>query len=217
MTNSMMRLRYGVIFLSLLIVLVVVIGKNMDFNLKEYLSPYNKIYRVSDYEGVVDNSDLKYDPYNPKFENRRTPVLSLPSNVVGCGGRRGPCLGGTQVTIPTPMVSKSLPINIPTRFDPNDPRMIPHQVGVIYKVFGNDNDIYPLYGAKRYGNSSEWDYYAIIQKAGGSSLKIPVRTKNNNEMLGTNDEVILDIHRENPETYRVTIYQDFGQYYPQAL
>ena len=49
------------------------------------------------------------------------PNLALPPQVVGCGGRNTPCLGGSQVPIVNPMIPLNInnnniaPINIRTR------------------------------------------------------------------------------------------------------
>ena len=146
------------------------------------------------------------------------PNMSMPPQVIGCGGRRMPCYGGTQEIIPVipPPVEISerniSPVNIFTRpFNPTDAGVI-HQVGVLYKIFGNENEIYPLYGVRRYRNSDSWDYSTKIGRE-GNFVYVRVRTKkrNNNE-LQTNDEVSINGHEHK---YRVTIYDnDFPDYVP---
>ncbi len=140
------------------------------------------------------------------------PALNLPANVIGCGGRRGPCVGGSEFPIPnmtSPIdisddnIAPTLPYTLATRVNPADLLQRPRQVGVIYKVFGRDNEIMPLFGAKRYANDSKWDYYAVVQQAGGMTIKVPVRTRNRNEQLGNNDPVWL---MTSEDEYRVTIY-----------
>jgi hypothetical protein len=139
--------------------------------------------------------------------------MSLPPQVIGCGGRRQGCLGGTQGGIPNvfPPVEISgrniAPVNITTR----GPQGIPQQVGVMYKIFGSLNDALPLFGRKRFPNSDCWDYYTITNT--GLKLKVLTRQRNNNE-LGTNDNVMVEGTRAK---YRVTIYDsDFPQYIPYA-
>jgi hypothetical protein len=183
--------------------------------------PY--LQRLPDHRAnsLVTQDDLVFNAYNnlppgqgPQYNY---PNLILPSQVVGCGGRRGGCLGGSQLVIPNVPSPKDIssvniaPVNIATRWDANNPLQRPHQVGVIYKVFGNTNDVYPLYGAKRYFNGDQWDYYTVIQQAGGMASKVPVRTKNHNQRLGDNDPVWLDHCNEE---YRTTIYDNGLQYYP---
>jgi hypothetical protein len=142
--------------------------------------------------------------------------MILPPQVIGCGGRRQGCLGGTQTgipNIPPPMeISERniAPVNIQTR----GPLGVPQQVGVLYKIFGNLNEVYPLYGRKRWPNSDTWDYYTAIGQS-GNQVKVKVLTKrrNHNE-LGTNDVVMI---QGNSAKFRVTIYdQDFPLYIPYA-
>ncbi len=173
--------------------------------------PY--LQRIPDYRSVTQ-TDNQPQGNGPLYNY---PDLLLPSQVIGCGGRRGGCLGGSQLVIPNVPSPKDIssvniaPVNIATRMDPNNPQQRPHQVGVIYKIFGNSNEVFPLYGTKRYFNGDLWDYYTLLQQAGGMTTKVPVRTKNHNLRLGDNDSVWLD-HCE--EEYRVTIYDNGLQFYP---
>ena len=146
------------------------------------------------------------------------PNMSIPPQTIGCGGRRMPCYGGTQETIPVipPPIEISerniAPVNVFTRpLNPTDAGVI-HQVGVLYKIFGNENEIYPLYGVRRYRNSDSWDYSTKIGRE-GNFVYVRVRTKHrNNNELQTNDEVTIDGHNHK---YRVTIYDnDFSEYVP---
>ncbi len=155
---------------------------------------------------------LRY-PYKSDYfyDQRWYPNLQLPFQVVGCGSRNTPCLGGTQVPIYNPPVSIDIsdnniaPVNISTR----GPLGQPQQLGVLYKVFGNENDIVPLYGRKRYPNDNKYDYYTTIGQFG---TKVPVVVKNKNDELGTNDIVFI---KGSKSPYRVTIYEgDFPQYIP---
>ena len=154
---------------------------------------------------------LRY-PYRsqPFYDQSWYPNMALEPHVIGCGGRMTPCMGGTQIPISNPMppinISNSniAPINIRTR----GPLGEPQQVGVISKVFGNENQMYPLYGRMKYPNGSKWEYYTTM---GPYGVKIPVPSRNNDE-LGNNDEVKIPGQKGK---YRVNIYEsDFPQYIP---
>jgi len=155
---------------------------------------------------------LRY-PYKSDYfyDQNWYPNLNLPSQVVGCGSRRQPCLGGTQVPIynpPTPIdISDNniAPVYISTR----GPLGQPQQVGILYKIFGNENDTLPLYGRKKYPNDTKYEYYTVL---GNYSTKVPIVIQNKNLELGTNDVVFI---KGRGEPYRVTIYEsDFPQYIP---
>ncbi len=142
------------------------------------------------------------------------PQNNLPFQVIGGGRRMAPTLGGTEVPIANPMVPISVseapiaPINISTR----GPRGMPQQLGVIYKVQGDNNTYLPLFGMKEYPNSDSYKYYTAF--GNNSQVKVPLITKYKNQPLGDNDEVII---RGQNERYRVTLYEsDFPQYIPYA-
>ena len=139
------------------------------------------------------------------------PNLELPFQVIGGGYRNTPTLGGTQVPIYNPPAVIDIsnrnisPVNISTR----GPLGQPQQIGVMYKVNGNDNDILPLFGRRKYPNDTKYEYYTMIGQFG---VKVPVITKNRNDELGNNDVVFIK-GRSSP--YRVTIYEtDTPQYIP---
>lgn len=158
---------------------------------------------------------LKYPYRSPDFYKQSWyPNQTLPSNVVGCGARNIPCLGGSQIAIPNQMSPIDVsgrniaPVNISTR----GPIGQPQQVGAIYQVFGNENQVYPLYGRKKYPNGNNWEYYTTIGQYG---VKMPIITKKRNEELGTNDIVFIQGQRK--AGYRVTMYdQDSPEYIPYA-
>jgi len=138
------------------------------------------------------------------------PNMALPSQVVGCGARNIPCLGGTQIPIrngiPALEVSdiNIAPINIRTR----GPRGMSQQVGSIAKILGNHNEIYPLYGRKKYPRDDKWEYYTMLN----NGVKVPLAPRKYNFELGENDKVRL---RGLGGEYRVTLYDDdFPQYIP---
>lgn len=155
---------------------------------------------------------LRY-PYKSDYyyDQQWYPNLQLPFQVVGCGSRNTPCLGGTQVPIYNPPVTIDVsdrniaPVNVSTR----GPLGQPQQLGILYKVYGNENDILPLFGRRRYPNDSKYDYYTTTGQFG---TKVPIVTKNKNDELGTNDVVFI---KGSSSPYRVTIYEsDFTQYIP---
>jgi hypothetical protein len=155
---------------------------------------------------------LRY-PYKSDYfyDQNWYPNLELPFQVVGCGSRNTPCLGGTQVPIynpPTPIdISNNniSPVYISTR----GPLGKPQQVGILYKINGNDNDILPLFGRRKYPNDNIYDYYTVM---GRFDVKVPIVTKNKKDELGTNDIVFI---KGIGSPYRVTIYKsDFPEYIP---
>jgi hypothetical protein len=155
---------------------------------------------------------LRY-PYKSDYfyEQGWYPNLELPFQVIGCGSRTTPCLGGTQVPIynpPTPIdISNTniAPVYISTR----GPLGQPQQLGVLYKINGNDNDVLPLFGRKKYPNDSRYEYYTIMGRFGS---KVSVVTKNKHDELGSNDVVFI---KGRSDPYRVTIYEsDFPSYIP---
>lgn len=155
---------------------------------------------------------LRY-PYKSDYfyDQSWYPNLNLPFQVIGCGSRTQPCLGGTQVPIYNPPVPIEVSENniAPVYISTRGPLGQPQQVGVLYKINGNDNDILPLYGRKKYPNDNKYDYYTQMGKFG---VKLPVVTKNKNNELGSNDVVFI---KGLGSPYRVTIYEsDFPQYIP---
>ena len=153
-----------------------------------------------------------YKSYRYYNQNWR-PNLALPPQVIGCGGRNGPCLGGSQVPIANPMIPLDItnnniaPINIRTR----GPLGVPQQVGVLYRLYSHNNEVLPLFGRKRYpGSYHNWQYYTVV---GRHNVKLRVVGKRRGEQLGTNDVVFIKGYNKSP--YRVTIYEtDFPQYIP---
>ena len=155
---------------------------------------------------------LRY-PYKSDYfyDQNWYPNLNLPSQVVGCGGRNTPCLGGTQV----PIYNPPNPVNIsdnniaPVYISTRGPLGEPQQVGILYKVYGDENDTLPLFGRRNYPNERTWTYYTML---GNYGAKVPIVTKNKHEELGTNDVVFM---KGRKEPYRATIYEsDFPQYIP---
>lgn len=169
------------------------------------------------YERSANSMDRIYNPLrypykSDYFYNQRWyPNLSLPPSVIGGGYRRSPTMGGTEVPIMNPMLPVNIsddniaPVNISTR----GPLGMPQQMGNLYKVYGDTNDVLPLFGRRRYPNGNEYNYYTIV---GNWGSKIKVITKNKYNELGNNDVVFLQGFKT---PYRVSIFEtDFPQYIP---
>ena len=175
----------------------------------------------------IDNLDmglgLLSQPINPgnavdipsRFKNQPWyPNMSLPPQVIGCGGRRQGCLGGTQIGIPTtyPPIDISDTNIAPTTIaqvglNYNYNRL--HKVGVIQKVFGNENQVYPLYSRKDPYNRNRYQYFTVL---GPLNQMVPVITKSPNDELGTNESVKI---QGNTGVYRTTIYENnYPRYFP---
>jgi rRNA processing protein Gar1 len=140
--------------------------------------------------------------------------MSLPPQVIGCGGRRQGCLGGTQIGIP----------NVLPPIDISDTNIAPttianaglnynynrlHKVGVIQKIFGNENQVYPLYSRRDPYNRNRYQYFTVL---GPLNQMLPVVTKSPNDELGTNESVRI---QGNTGVYRTTIYDNnYPRYTP---
>jgi len=155
---------------------------------------------------------LRY-PYKSDYfyDQSWYPNLNLPNQVIGCGGRNQPCMGGTQVPIYNPSTPRNIsntniaPVYVSTR----GPLGEPQQMGVLYKVNGDENDTLPLFGRRKYPNDNKYDYYTLL---GNYGSKVRIITKNKNDELGTNDIVFIQGRNE---PYRCTIYEtDYPQYIP---
>ena len=158
-------------------------------------------------------SPIQYPYKSPGFYDQKWyPNLDLPFQVIGAGYRNLPTLGGTEVpimnyTVPIIVNEDNIaPINIQTRGPPGKAT----QIGVLYKIYGNENTVYPLFGRQRYPRSNMFDYYTML---GPYGTKVSVITKNNNkEEVSTNDVVFIKGMRD---PYRVTLYEnDSPSYIP---
>ena len=88
--------------------------------------------------------------------------------------------------------SNIAPVNISTQ----GPIGEPQQVGAISKILGNENQVYPLFGRRKYPNDNKWEYYTTIGQYG---VKMPVITPRKNDELGTNETIFLSlIHNTEP-------------------
>ena len=156
---------------------------------------------------------LMYPYKSPPFYKQSYSNLQLPAQVIGCGGRRTPCMGGTQ----TALINSMPPVDIsdnniaPVNISTQGPIGEPQQVGAIYKIFGNENQVFPLFGRRKYPNDNKWEYYTTVGQYG---VKMPVVTPRKNEELGSNETVFV---KGQKTPYRVTMYEtDFPQYIPYA-
>lgn len=222
-----MRVNFSIVLVVVLFLLLgVIIGQN---------------WVNVDHSGETDNEEvieisrttatgIQRDPeetnaldryYNPlRYPYKTYPVyynpFQLPNQVIGCGSRRAPCVGvGSSIqpitnALPGIEIGEGniAPINIHTR----GPLGMPQQVGVIYKIKGDENSVYPLMGRKKYPNGDKWEYYTLMGVDG--RMKVPIPPKRNDQELGTNDVIRL---QGVPGLYRVTVYDsDFPQYIPYA-
>ena len=144
----------------------------------------------------------------------RYPNMGLLPSVIGSGGWRSePTLGGNQQVIGNYPSSLNIsnsnisPVNIRTRGNFS----IPQQVGVLFKIFGNNNKkILPLFGRKKFANYYDrWEYYTMYD---GVKLYVHNANSSSDAELGSNDNVYIDGIEDK---YRVTMYEhDFPSYVP---
>tara|TARA_Y200000002_G_scaffold319593_1_gene279016 strand:- start:1757 stop:2530 length:774 start_codon:yes stop_codon:yes gene_type:complete len=192
---------------------------------KNDIENYNNIPVNNGFNVLVNNSPKKLNAldrvYNPLrypyksdyfYDQSWYPNLNLPNQVIGCGGRNQPCVGGTQV----PIYNRTTPVDIsnnniaPVYVSTRGPLGEPQQMGVLHKVNGSDsNDALPLFGRRRYPNDNKYDYYTLLGRYGS---KVRVITKNKNYELGTNDIVFVE---GTTSQYRTVLYEtDYPQYIP---
>ena len=82
-------------------------------------------------------------------------------------------------------------------------------VGYVYKVSGEDNEMMPIFGRRKFPNDNKYEYYTSV---GDQRVKIPLVIPHKNQELQTNDMVFL---QGNGSPYTVTMYEtDFPQYIP---
>ena len=164
---------------------------------------------------------LRY-PYKSDWYYERDwyPDQQYSPQVVGCGGRNLPCGGGSQTiipnfTVPVDVSERNIaPVTVmPIQISTQGPLGEPQQVGVIMKIFGNENTVYPLFGRRKYPRRDFWEYYTTV---GPFGAKVPILRQRQSFQteLQTNDVVMIQGQNDQ---YRVTIYEtDFPQYIPYA-
>lgn len=170
-------------------------GSPIDYALTEAIQRPWPLMNVPSKVGVEPRYDIQ-EVYNPA--------------VVGCGGRRQACDGGSQEVIPNWKPPRSVSEeNIAPR-NANFPvwNERPTQVGVISRINGPGNETLPLY-MKRIDEITFF-YYTIVGPESEQLLRVEsVRV---GEKLGMNDEVMV---HGLPGTFRVSEYQDNnGVYLP---
>lgn len=154
-------------------------------------------------------------PFNnfSEYDVGTFPNVVLNPFVVGCGGRREPCYGGSQQVVnnilpPLDISNNNIaPNNI--KFDQRNSDNQLMEVGSIYKVFGKENIEYPLF-VKVMDNPKRSNRYKYFTKLEDQRLR-SVKTKSPYRELGINDQVSVE---GEPYFYRVTIYQSNYPSYP---
>ena len=157
----------------------------------------------------------RVNPAIPDAEIERDyPNLQLPFQVIGGGRRMIPTYGGSQIPIANP----TLPVNVsganiaPVNIYQPDMTDSFRQVGVIMKVFGENNQMLPLFGREKWPNSNKWLYYT---KVGDFGVSLPVKSAQHSGydfQLQDNDEVVI---KGVGGKYRVTTYDtDNTDYIP---
>lgn len=164
-------------------------GSNEPYNTLKY--PFKPNLLLSEYP----------QQYPTWYNQPNMPNLALPANVIGCGARNEPCLGGTEI----PILNPPVPIIInedniaPNNITYND-EQITNQIGVIYKIFDKENIVLPLLENTQLNYSNEFKYFTII-----NNNNIPIIRKNSQFAIGTNDVVYI---QGNKTPYRTTIYDN---------
>ena len=171
----------------------------------------NNGMKVADLPSQLRNDIDRVYPQNqypykaPGFYDQKWyPNLKLPFQVLGGGYRMTPTLGGTQV----PMFNPPTPIDIsddniaPNNIVVVNPNQYKEQIGILYKIYGSNNEIYPLYRTPARRNINQYNYYT---RQGPYGVQVPVVTKNKTDELDTNDVVFL---KGLPGAYRVSVYAD---------
>lgn len=140
--------------------------------------------------------------------------LRLPFQVIGGGHRMIPTYGGSQ----TPIANPTLPVDIssaniaPVNVYQPDMTDSFRQVGVIMRVFGENNQMLPLFGREKWPNSNKWLYYTNVGKYG---VSLPVKSAQHRGYdfeLQNNDEVVI---KGIAGKYRITTYDtDSTDYIP---
>lgn len=162
---------------------------------------YDNVYNLK----FRDNLDKIYNPLRYPLQSNYWDINGLPPQVYSCGSRREPCTEPVRNLYPLDISNRNIAPITAYNFSgvSREPDDVPQQVGVIHKVFGNLNEVYPLFGIRKYRNGDTWYYYTKIGKD-GNYVKLPVKTrKPTNNELGTNDDVMVT---GNSEIFKVTIY-----------
>lgn len=129
----------------------------------------------------------------------------LPADVMHCNTRREPCYGGSQNVVP----HYSVPLNIgsgniaPVSATINSDHGNMLIDGLLYKVYGSENDVLKLLKRPHPTNRNHYEYYTMIGKH--RDVLVPVLLQRPSDELGTNDIVrVQGLEGE----YRVSTYDD---------
>jgi len=200
-----------VFIIILVVVLLLLLPKNKENFEAQYRKDFDNINNppVTIHADDVQQMYLTqriypYGNYSP-YSVGNYPNVTLMPQAVGCGSRREPCYGGSQQIVnnilpPLNISGENIAPN--NLFNKKDMKDYFHPIGVVYKVYGKENDTFPLYISI---NDDKYEYYVTKDLYDRRFIKVksphpPYRK------LGTNDWVQLD-----KEFYRVSVYDD---YYP---
>ena len=174
------------------------------------------IFKTTSYPLIVEAKSIPelykiqdITPYNgySLYDVDNYPDITLAPQVIGCGGRRQPCYGGSQQSINNILP----PLEISERnIAPSTIKIGPIKneklIGSLYKIFGDDNIILPLYMKTKKKIYDRYFYFTII-----NNKKVKVINPNIFQSFGTNDQVKI---KGQKDMYRVTINEDRIPEYP---
>ena len=215
----MTKLNYKNILLNILLVVGVIVGllvlyqlfsgntlgetfKNYGFNfMGDCQGRVNLQPRLEQKEYTF--AQLPYYRQYPYFNYYNSP------QIIGCGGRRAPC--DTRHAIPNVLdpidVSNRNIAPVTVHVDDNLD-METQKVGSIYKIYDNENQVYPLYGRRLYRNDQKWEYFTRFPPSGEWLRVFQHRQW---DELSTNDEVKVE---GQCGLFRTTLYD---RYHPQYV
>ena len=192
---------------------IVMMEKFTDIKAQNVVSSPPLIVNARDVPQLYNVQNIK--PFNAlsDYDVGIYPNVVLNPFVVGCGGRREPCYGGSQQVVnnilPPLNVSNGniAPNNIKLQSMVNNGQLM--EVGTLYKIFGKENIEYPLY-VKVLNNPEQSNRYYYFTKLADGNLR-KVKTASPYRQLGINDQVAVEGEEY---FYRVTIYQMNYPSYP---
>jgi len=152
---------------------------------------------------LYNNATKAYNHKFPYFNYYNSP------EIIGCGGRRIPCDKRNAIpNILNPIdISNRNIAPITVRVDDNLDMEL-RKVGTIYKIFGNENQVFPLYGRNLYYDQNKWEYFTRM----GQTLEyLRVFQQRQFQEFGNNDEAEVE---GRCGKYRVSIYD---RYIPQYI
>jgi hypothetical protein len=179
-----------------------------ETNFYDINSPPVTIHANNVQQLYKDQRIYPYSGVNP-YEVGDFPNVTMTPHVVSCGGRRGPCYGGSQQVvnnvIPPLNISNN---NIAPNNVLNNQKEKWHPIGVAYKVFGSNNNELKLFLKESKGTY----HYAVLLNGSLTPIlhpHFPYR------QLGTNDVIKIPKMEGN---YRVSVYDtQYPNYLPMAF